>query len=251
MGVDFAVPMFIFWRTGKVKSGSGPKFLGVLALGGLQGVIGWYMVKSGLVDRIEVSQYRLALHLTTAFAIIGLLVWMALDEWPASFDRAGCEATPAIRRLAPVIVGLVLVQVILGAFVAGLRAGLIYNTWPTMDGQWIPSDYWIAPVYLSFFEGHAAAQFDHRIMAYLVTIVVLTELWLVLRSPVGGRIRATGIMLMCAVAAQVGLGIATLLSHVPLDLSLAHQAGGAIVFILAVVHLHAVRRGAAAMRTRP
>jgi cytochrome c oxidase assembly protein subunit 15 len=143
--------------------------------------------------------------------------------------------------LAKVIVALVLVQVILGAFVAGLRAGLIYNTWPTMDGQWIPSDYWTTPAYLSFFESHAAAQFDHRIMAYLVTLVVLAELWLVIRSPVAARVRMTAVLLAGAVAAQVGLGIATLLAHVPLDLGLAHQGGGAIVFVLAVVHLHAVR----------
>ncbi len=154
------------------------KFLGILALGGLQGAIGWYMVKSGLSDRIEVSQYRLALHLTTAFMILGLLVWLALEEWPSAPRITGEIATPLMKRVAAVIVAAVLLQVVLGAFVAGLRAGYIYNTWPSMDGQFVPSDYWIKPAYLSFFESHAAAQFNHRMMAYLVAALAFTQIWL-------------------------------------------------------------------------
>ncbi|HVZ04349.1 COX15/CtaA family protein [Hyphomicrobium sp.] len=246
IGVAFAVPFVFFWLTGRLKKGSGLKFLGVLALGGVQGVIGWYMVKSGLVDRVDVSQYRLALHLTTAFAILGLLVWLALDEWPDAARRTAGMVTPTIRRMGIFIVALVVTQVVLGAFVAGLKAGFIYNTWPTMDGQWFPSDYWTKPAFLTFFESHAAAQFNHRLTAYFVVFVVLTELWFVLRSPVDRRVRTTGIALAGAVLAQVGLGIATLLAHVPLELGVAHQLGGAIVFVLAIVHLHAIRRAAAA-----
>jgi cytochrome c oxidase assembly protein subunit 15 len=142
------------------------------------------------------------------------------------------------------IVAIVVTQVVLGAFVAGLKAGFIYNTWPTMDGQWIPSDYWTTPAYLTFFESHAASQFDHRMMAYFVALVVLTELWLVMHSAVDSRIRATAGLLTLAVCAQIALGIATLLAHVPLELGVAHQLGGAIVFVLSVVHLHAIRRAA-------
>jgi cytochrome c oxidase assembly protein subunit 15 len=213
-----------------------------LALGGVQGAIGWYMVKSGLSHRVDVSQYRLALHLTTALMILALIVWLALDEWPGAARATGRQATPAIKRMAVLIVALVVTQIVLGAFVAGLKAGLIYNTWPTMDGQWVPSNYWTTPAYLSFFESHAAAQFNHRIMGYLVGLAVLTELWFVMRSPVDARIRATAVLLVCVVIAQISLGIATLLSHVPIDLALLHQGGGALVLILAVVHLHATRR---------
>ena len=248
IGVVFALPLVAFWWTGRLKSGTGAKFLGVLALGGVQGVIGWYMVKSGLVDRIEVSQYRLALHLTTAFAILGLLAWLALEEWPSTARVTGQVATPLIKRVAGVMVGLVLLQVVLGAFVAGLRAGLIYNTWPTMDGRWLPSDYWTTPAYLSFFESHAAAQFNHRLTAYLVGAVGLIELWLVMRAPVDERILRTAVLLSAAVFAQMGLGIATLLSHVPLELGLLHQGGGALVLVLAVVHLHATRRAGVVLR---
>jgi cytochrome c oxidase assembly protein subunit 15 len=240
IGIAFALPFVFFWFTGRLKRGSGAKFLGVLALGGVQGFIGWYMVKSGLVDRIDVSQYRLALHLTTAFLILGLLVWLALEEWPGSAHEAAGFVTPAIRRMGAFIVAIVVLQVVLGAFVAGLKAGFIYNTWPTMNGQWVPSDYWTTPAYLTFFESHAASQFNHRVMAYFVVLVILAEAWLVLRSPVARRVRTTGLLLACAVFAQVALGIATLLAHVPLELGVAHQGGGAIVFVLAVIHLHAI-----------
>jgi cytochrome c oxidase assembly protein subunit 15 len=242
IGVAFAIPLVFFWLTRRLKSGTGAKFLGVLALGGVQGVIGWYMVKSGLIDRVDVSQYRLALHLTTALAILGLIVWLALEEWPGVLRVTGEVATPAIKRMAAFLAALVLAQVVLGAFVAGLKAGLIYNTWPTMNGQWVPSDYWTKPAYLSFFESHAAAQFNHRLTAYLVGLAVLTEVWLVMRAPVDDRVRTTAIVLAFAVFGQMGLGIATLLAHVPLELGLMHQGGGAVVLVLAIVHLHATRR---------
>ena len=248
IGVAFAIPLVFFWFTGRLKSGTGAKFFGVLALGGVQGVIGWYMVKSGLSDRVDVSQYRLALHLTTALTILGLIVWLALEEWPGEVRAAAQYATPGIKRMAAVIVALVLIQVVLGAFVAGLKAGLVYNTWPTMDGQWVPSDYWTKPAYLSFFESHAAAQFNHRLTAYLVGLAALTEVWLVVRMPVDHRVRTTAIVLAFAVFAQMGLGIATLLSHVPLQLGLMHQGGGALVLMLSVVHLHATRRAGTGAR---
>ncbi|RUO98021.1 COX15/CtaA family protein [Hyphomicrobium sp.] len=242
IGVVFALPFLYFWWTRKLKRGTGMKFLGILALGGLQGFIGWYMVSSGLSERIEVSQYRLALHLTTAFMILGLLVWAALEEWPGVPRVTGEVATPVIRRMAPLIVTAVLVQVVLGAFVAGLRAGYIYNTWPSMNGQFVPSDYWLKPAYLSFFESHAATQFNHRMMAYFVAFLSFLQIWLTSRSPVDDRIRLTAQWLGAAVVMQIALGIFTLLSHVRLDLGLMHQGGGAVVFVLAVVHLHATRR---------
>ncbi|MFT3731246.1 MAG: COX15/CtaA family protein [Hyphomicrobium sp.] len=242
IGFVFALPFLYFWWTGKLKRGTGKKFLGILALGALQGAIGWYMVSSGLSERTEVSQYRLALHLTTAFMILGLLVWAALEEWPGQPRVTGEVATPLIRRMAAFIIAAILVQVMLGAFVAGLRAGYIYNTWPSMNGQFVPSDYWIKPAYFSFFESHAAAQFNHRMMAYFVAALAFLEIWLTSRAPVDDRIRLTAQWLGAAVVLQIALGIATLLLHVRLDVALSHQAIGALVFILAVVHLHATRR---------
>jgi cytochrome c oxidase assembly protein subunit 15 len=242
IGFVFALPFLYFWWTGKLKSGTVTKFLGILALGGLQGFIGWYMVSSGLSERIEVSQYRLALHLMTAFMILGLLVWAALEEWPSDGRVTGEVASPLIKRMATIIVAVVLLQLMLGAFVAGLRAGYIYNTWPSMDGQFFPSDYWTKPAYLSFFESHAASQFNHRMVAYLVAALAFIQIWLTMRTPVDDRIRLTAQWLGAAVVLQIALGVTTLLLHMRLDLALSHQAGGALVFILSVVHLHATRR---------
>ena len=249
IGIAFALPLIFFWATGRLNRGTATKFLGVLALGGLQGVIGWYMVKSGLSERVDVSQYRLALHLTTAFTILALVTWLALEEWPSGNGFAGPAATPAIRNGAVAIVALVFLQVVLGAFVAGLKAGLIYNTWPTMDGQWFPSDYWSTPAYLSFFESHAAAQFNHRLIAYCVVALALFQAFQVLSSESSPRVRLTAFAIAGAVICQMLLGIATLLAHVPLSLGLMHQGGGAIVLVIAIWHLHASKRAGQAATT--
>ena len=250
IGVIFALPLLWFWFSGRLRRGLPIKLLGVLALGALQGVIGWYMVKSGLADRVDVSQYRLALHLTTAFLIFGLLIWLARDE-SARFVPVTGEATSAgVRSTAVVIVALVILQVVLGAFVAGLKAGLIYNTWPDMNGTFVPSDYWsTTPAALSFFESHAAVQFNHRMTAYLLGLVTLMHVWIVVRRPYDDRIRQSAIVLALAVVVQMAIGIWTLLAQVPLSLGLLHQGGGAIVLAAAVWHLHATHRAGVIARS--
>ena len=238
IGVAFALPFAAFWSMGRLRRGLPVKLAGVLALGAVQGAIGWYMVASGLEARIDVSQYRLALHLTTAFAILGLLVWLARDESVAPATSA--EAAPsAYRWLAGGIVVLVMLQVMLGAFVAGLKAGLVYNTWPDMNGAFVPSDYWTTPTHLSFFESPAAAQFNHRMTAYIVVIAALaTAIW-AWRSTFDNRIRASALLIAVATTLQMAVGVLTLLAHVPLSLGLLHQGGGALVLAIAVWHLHA------------
>ena len=238
IGVVFALPFAFFWATGRLRAGLPLKLAGVLALGALQGGIGWYMVLSGLSARVDVSQYRLALHLATAFAIFGLLVWLALDEGAGRRVSAAAVVPDIVTRMAALLLALVFVQVVLGALVAGLKAGLIYNTWPDMNGQWFPSDYWsVGNPALSFFESHAAAQFNHRMTAYALGIAALVQLWLVCREPAAGPVRVSALVLCAAVFVQMSLGIATLLAHVPLHLGLLHQGGGAIVMGLAVWHL--------------
>lgn len=249
IGFAFALPFLAFWALGRLRPGLAPKLIGVLALGGLQGAIGWYMVKSGLADRVSVSQYRLALHLATAFAIIGILVWLACEEGEARHRVTGKAATPAARTLAGILVGLVGLQVILGAFVAGLRAGLVYNTWPTMNGAWVPSGLWaLSPWYLNLFETVETVQFDHRMVAYVVALAVLIQVLLTVRTPTDLRVRRSAFVVAIAVLAQMALGIATLLSGVPLALGLAHQGGAALVLIAAVWHLHATRRAGSSAR---
>jgi heme a synthase len=240
VGFAFALPFLAFWAMGRLHEGQPLKLLSVLALGALQGAIGWYMVSSGLADRVDVSQYRLALHLTVAFVLLGTLVWLALDEVQHRRPVRSVLPPAIVRRLAAVIVGLTLLQVVLGALVAGLKAGLIYNTWPDMNGQFVPSDYWLeGRGLLSLFESHAAAQFNHRLGAYVLGLAALFQLWKVMCASVAPRITRSAKVFAAAVFLQMSIGIATLLAHVPLHLGLLHQGCGALVFMAAVWHLFA------------
>lgn len=242
IGLVFALPLAYFWLRGRLRAGSGARLSGVLALGGLQGAIGWYMVSSGLSERVDVSQYRLALHFTVALSIFALLVWLALDERRARLGGSQALATAFVKAMAPVLLGLVFAQVVLGAFVAGLKAGLIYNTWPSMNGQVFPSDYWIeGRGLMSLFESHAAVQFNHRLMAYALFAAAAVQVVAIVRGGAISAVRASGLLFAGAVLVQAIVGIATVLHHVPLWLGLLHQGGAVAVLGLAVWHLFAAR----------
>ncbi|MEZ5901003.1 MAG: COX15/CtaA family protein [Hyphomicrobiaceae bacterium] len=242
VGVVFALPLVFFWWRGWLRKGTARKYAALFALGAVQGAIGWYMVSSGLSERVSVSQYRLALHLSGALAIFSLLVWLALDERRARRGGSAAIVTPFVRAMAAVILGLVFLQTVLGAFVAGLKAGLIYNTWPSMDGQFIPSDYWISgQTLMSFFESHAAAQFNHRMVAYIVLAAALVQVIAIVRGGATSMAKQSGLMLLLVTLTQAVVGILTLVWHVPLELGVLHQAGAVIVLGVAVWHLFAVR----------
>ena len=210
IGLAFAVPLLVFWQRGMLRPGSGPKLLGVLALGGLQGAIGWYMVSSGLVDRVDVSQYRLALHLGVAFLILGCLVWLALDHWSIDPDVEDAVLTPGQRKMAVALVAAIFLQVLLGALVAGLKAGLAYNTWPDMNGAVIPAGMGeLSPWYLNIFENVTPVQFNHRLMAYIVIGLALANAWSYLKQRVMA-LRNSAMLVAGAVLLQAGLGIWTL-----------------------------------------
>ncbi len=236
IGLAFALPLAGFWLAGWLPRRLAMKLLGVLLLGALQGFIGWYMVKSGLADRIDVSQYRLALHLFMAFLILGLLLWLGIETASARTTLQIAPASRAERALAALVAGAVLLQVVLGALVAGLKAGLTYNTWPLMDGRLVPSGLGaLEPWWLNVFENVTTVQFNHRLVAYALLILVGLQAVVLARSR--SRAGSTAFLLLLAVLAQAGLGIWTLLAAVPLPLGLAHQAGAAAVFALAVWHL--------------
>jgi len=246
IGVAFALPFLAFWTLGRLPKGMALKLLGVLALGALQGFIGWYMVKSGLVERVVVSPYRLALHLTVALLILAAVVWLALD---LANDRGLVRlrtVTPGQKRLALVLLGLVLLQSLLGAFVAGHNAGLTYNTWPLMDGKLVPDGLGtLSPWYLNVFENITAVQFNHRMVAYLLAATGLVQLVWLAQSADDEKLVRSAVLLVVGIFAQAALGIWTLLWVVPLWLGLAHQAGAAIVLILAVRHAHLLTRAPA------
>lgn len=227
IGLVMIVPFLVLWLMRRIERHLVPRLVGLIVLGGLQGALGWYMVKSGLSERVDVSQYRLAAHLTLATAILGAIVWTVLGIGDAR------RHPPQKGRdwAALGLVALVLLQVALGGFVAGLDAGMGYNTWPLMDGQWIPKGLMIMePAWRNFFENAMTVQFDHRLVAYAATIYAALYAW-------RAKSRASKAVLH-SVLLQVGLGIWTLLAQVPLWLGLAHQAGAMIVFATAIWALH-------------
>lgn len=236
IGLVFAVPFVFFLATGRLKRGDVAPLAGLFLLGGLQGGIGWWMVASGLSERTDVAPYRLAVHLTLACVIFALAVAMASARSGRRREAVGAWA----RRGANALIVLVLAQIFLGALVAGNDAGLVYNTWPLMDGAVLPAEAFdLTPWWRNLFENHALVQFLHRLGAYTVFGVALVH---GLRLCAGGRgeaARVSGFVLVLAVTAQAGLGIATLVMQVPLALALSHQA--LAVGVLAVAVLHRMR----------
>ena len=242
VAIAFFVPfMAMLWRK-RLDAALARRLWLLLALGALQGFVGWFMVRSGLVERPSVSQYRLAMHLALAFLIYGLLVWTAaalLRGAGSGRDRrAACRA----RRRAAALLALVSLTVVSGAFVAGLDAGLYYNTFPLMEGRWIPADYLAhAPVWLSPFENVAAVQFNHRALG-AATALAAVALWAgMARAPLDRGTRLLAAALAAAAALQAGLGAAALLAYVPVWLGALHQAGALALFTLALLLVERLR----------
>lgn len=236
IGVAFAVPFAIFLVRKWLDRPLLIRLSALFALGGLQGLIGWWMVKSGLVDHPDVSQYRLAVHLMMAFLILGVGLWFALDllRTERSIVNAG------LLRLSTLTTGLVFITAFTGALVAGLNAGLIYNTFPLMMGEFYPSEgFQLSPWYLNFFEDIPTVQFDHRWLA-ITTFVFVVLTWLQGRK-MGGAVRLRANFLLAAGGLQVMLGISTLLLMVPIPLAAAHQAGAVLLFAASVWLRHGLR----------
>jgi cytochrome c oxidase assembly protein subunit 15 len=241
IGVAFLVPFFYFLAMGQLARPLIWKLAGIFALGGLQGFIGWYMVSSGLAERISVSQYRLAVHMTLAVAIFGAVLWLALSLGRARPERAAARPL-GLRLAAAGIAALVLLQVAAGAFVAGLKAGAGWNTWPLMDGALIPQGLGaLSPWWANLFENALAVQFSHRLLAYAIAAAVAWHLWSLLRGTSDRSLRLSGLALAGTVLAQALIGIWTLLAHVPIPLALLHQAGAVAVFGVALWHWHRLR----------
>jgi cytochrome c oxidase assembly protein subunit 15 len=215
---------------------------GFFILGGLQGAMGWYMVKSGLVDDPRVSQYRLAAHLGLAFILFGLMFWTGLGMLqPRSTNRAVASAPTLTTRLGNWLVPLVFVMVLSGALVAGIRAGLAYNTFPLMNGHFLPPEsFMVEPWWLNFFTNMALVQFDHRLIAWALMGLIPWYSWRIWNEFPDARTPAVVLTLWLAV--QVSLGIATLLLQVPVALGAAHQAGAMVLFGLLLWANHSIRR---------
>jgi heme a synthase len=240
IGVVFAAPFVWFLVRRRLPRRMVPPLCGVLLLGFAQGALGWYMVESGLADRIEVSQYRLVAHLALALAIYAAILWLALGVIRAP---AVADPGPGWRWVANVVLSFVAATMAGGGFTAGLRAGLTYNSFPQMDGRLIPAGYGLLqPFWRNWFENVVAVQFDHRLLA-LATAVLILLVWLVgqyagLPKPTRAALHA----LLGLVALQVTLGVSTLLLVVPVPLAAAHQAGAVLLLTAAIVFRHTLRR---------
>ena len=247
IGVVLFVPLVWFVVRGYVDRRLALRLALIFALGGAQGALGWYMVQSGLVDDPRVSQFRLTAHLSIAFLIFATMLWTALsllhrqDARPAE-DRARVGA----RRLVWVVVGVAAYMVATGGFVAGIRAGKAYNTFPLMNGHVVPPEiFMIEPLWKNFFYNMATVQFDHRLGAWALAFLV-PWLWLrVHRLPDAPRARRWSHALAAMIAVQIALGIATLLHQVPVALGASHQGGAVLVLACALGLAHALRPKAA------
>jgi cytochrome c oxidase assembly protein subunit 15 len=233
VGFVFALPLLFFWATGRVERGLSPKLIGLLLLGSLQGAVGWWMVASGLVDRIDVSQYRLAVHLTLACIIFVAIMVVARGLAPHS----EAPADRGTQRFAGFLVLAVLAQTFLGGLVAGLDAGMSYNTWPLMDGAVVPGDLLILePAWRNFFENPKTAQFVHRAGAYALLLLALWHMIATRRRLPGTTHARRALVLFHLLLIQAAIGIATLVMQMPLHWALLHQGFALIVLGFAAAH---------------
>ena len=244
IGLVFLLPFVYFWLRKMIKPGLSPRLMVMFVLGGLQGVLGWYMVKSGLVSNPHVSQYRLSAHLLSAILIYGFILWTIFNLADAKPYCRLAESRVAVWRKASLALAvLVLLTIVSGGFVAGLKAGLIYNTFPLMGGNLIPQGIGaLSPWYLNPLENLVTVQFDHRWLAVFLGLLLIT--WYLRgrsRFDEHGLQRSFKLVGMMVIV-QLALGIATLLMQVPVLLGALHQAGALLLFSALLFNIHALSR---------
>ena len=269
IGFVYLLPFLYFLLRGRIPRRLAWPLAGIFGLGAAQGALGWWMVESGLADRVEVSQYRLVAHLLMALAIYGMTLWIALGLLlPSPNPNPNPNPNPPLpvldpgiagegvrcasgglvgvwRRGAEILIALVALTIAAGGFVAGLNAGLVYNTFPLMDGSFVPAGYaQLEPFFRNWFENIPAVQFDHRLLAMTAAGAVLL-LWICgQRAGLPRHIRLALHALLLAAALQFVLGVSTLLLIVPIPLAAAHQAGAVLLLTAAIVFRHSLRAAA-------
>ncbi len=243
IGFIFFIPFVYFLVRKKIDRPLGIKLTGIFVLGGLQGLMGWYMVMSGLVDNPHVSQYRLTAHLGLAFVIYAAILWVAMGLLsPKNHDQQDRNNLLNLRRFSIGLTSLIFIMILSGGFVAGIQAGLAYNTFPLMNGYLIPPDlFLLEPWYRNFFDNITTVQFDHRLIAWLLAILVPVFWFKARKYPLSSSARLACHFLLVMLMIQISLGIGTLLLAVPLPLAAAHQAGAMLLFTAALWMNHQLR----------
>lgn len=240
LGLVFGVPFVIFAIRGMLPRRLFWRLGGIFLLGGMQGAVGWWMVSSGLADRVSVAPERLMTHLGLAFALLALLIWTAMDAWSGAARQT--LPSPWGRRAA-ILLGLIYLQILLGALVAGNDAGLVYNDWPLMNGRLLPDNYASETVWGTLAHNQGAVQLHHRLLAYVVTILAIVMGVAAWRSDYLPRAsKQLAALLALAVFAQATLGVVTLMLHAPIALGIAHQLAAALLLGLATAFAWRVRR---------
>lgn len=241
IGFVFLLPLVWFWVKNMIPSGFKPRLLILFVLGGAQGLLGWYMVKSGLIDEPAVSHYRLTAHLSLALVILAYAFWTALDLLKPKPEKT----YKPLKILTHITMLLLVLQILMGGLVAGLKAGFIFNTWPLMGDSFVPQHLLgYDPWYLSFIDSAVTTQFDHRIGAYLLIIMAGLLVWKARNSEVSVAVKNAVWLVAATFLAQVVLGIVTLVSEVPVGLGTAHQGGGVVTLVSLVYLMHIQRREA-------
>ena len=248
IGIVYLLPFLWFMWRGFLPGDLKRRLWGIFALGALQGAVGWWMVASGLTQRVEVSQYRLATHLVLALLIFAAIVWTLrrLSE------GLGIVHAARLRLTGVVLLVLVFLQLYLGALVAGLRAGKVFNTWPEIDGGFIPSAarlFFEQPWWRNLFDNTLTVQFNHRMVAYTLLVVAILHLVDAVRARAGSAVINGALWLAVAMTVQATLGILTLLHQVPISLGLAHQGVAIVVLTLAIAQVE--RLGASSSAHEP
>ncbi|VAW50169.1 Heme A synthase, cytochrome oxidase biogenesis protein Cox15-CtaA [hydrothermal vent metagenome] len=242
IGMIFLLPFLFFLFKGKIEKKLTPKLIIMFVLGGLQGLMGWYMVKSGLVNDPHVSQYRLTAHLSLAIIIYAYMLWVALDLLYPTINATIKTNNKKLARRALIISGIIFVTILSGGFVAGTHAGFAFNTFPLMDGRLIPVGLFDhSPLWRNFFENIVTVQFDHRVMATILFLIIPAFWWSAKNTEQESHIRTGLNLLLAALALQITLGISTLLLVVPVIIAAAHQAGAVILLSTAIFVSHQLR----------
>ncbi|HZV22016.1 MAG TPA: COX15/CtaA family protein [Hyphomicrobiales bacterium] len=240
IGFVFLIPFVFFLIRGSIPKGWAGKLSALFILGAAQGALGWFMVKSGLADRVSVSQYRLAAHLALAVAIAGYAFWLALSAGESSAAAKSFKPSrPGLKMAAASLAALIYLQIVAGAFVAGLKGGLASPTWPLMNGKFVPDglDYF-SPWYLNLFDNPLTAQFVHRMLAYGIALFALAVAAWIWANRDRRDLRLPVAAMLAAIIVQIALGVVTVIYGVPLDAALAHQANAILSLALALWVLH-------------
>lgn len=248
-GMVFLLPAIYFLRKGWVSKALKPRLAVFAGLLGFQGFLGWYMVKSGLEEKpgpndvARVSQYRLAAHLGSAFLLYTLFLWQGLSHLLTPIQMPDVKSISKLRGLAHGVMTAVFVTALSGAFVAGLDAGLTYNSYPKMADRWIPDDLWVfSPKWKNIFENPTTVQFNHRHLAESTVVLIAGFWWMAKKAPMHPRARLAVNLLLGMAFGQATLGITTLLTYVPTPVAAVHQSGSLVLLSFAVWVAHELRK---------